>query len=275
MNSQLLIYIILISIFLIFIGYSAYKLYINQLTINVDYTLFRNMEIYYINLDRSEDRKKNIEKICYDHDINPIRFPAIDGKLLDLNDKKYEKALQNIKWWFVIENYKNVGHFGCYLSHMSIYHQFLKSTKEYCFILEDDAEFITPYLKREIVHNMNNLPKNWDILLLGYEIDDSHSLVQKGNQKTRLKNGLLNINYFTGLHGYIINRNCAHKLIDNLQEMEWILDWNISYLAERNIVNIYGVYPPLICQPAVHMIQINDINYQYQCSSNFTTLTNL
>ena len=43
---------------------------------------------------------------------------------------------------------------------------------------------------------------------------------------------------------------------------------------DERMLNIYGVYPPLVCQPAVHMIQINDIDYQYRCRSTFDTLTN-
>tara|TARA_B100000963_G_scaffold292892_1_gene263180 strand:- start:158 stop:1120 length:963 start_codon:yes stop_codon:yes gene_type:complete len=274
-DNLVILIIVLVSICLL--GYFSYKLYNKYVTINVDYTVFDTMGIYYINLDRSLDRRKNIEKMCMEHEIKATRFPAIDGKKLDLDDPKYEKALQKIKWWFLIENRKNVGHFGCYLSHMKIYETFLQTDKEYCLIFEDDAEFITPYLKRDIVHNMNNLPREWDILLLGYEVNggpNGYREVREGNKDTKLKNGLLNLNYFTGLQGYIINRKCAKKLIENLQVMDWIIDWNMNYLARDGMLNIYGVYPPLVCQPAVHMIQINDIDYRYRCKTEFDTLTN-
>ena len=274
-DTIVIIVICLIAIFLL--GYLSYKLYDKYVTINVDYSLFNTMGIYYINLDRSLDRRQNIEKMCREHEIKATRVSAVDGKKLDLDDPKYEKALQKIKWWFLIENRKNVGHFGCYLSHMKIYEMFLQTDKEYCLIFEDDAEFITPYLKREIVHNMNNLPRDWDILLLGYEVNggpNGYKEVREGNRDTKLKNGLLNLKYFTGLQGYIINRKCAKKLIENLQVMDWIIDWNMNYLARDGMLNIYGVYPPLVCQPAVHMIQINDIDYQYRCRSTFDTLTN-
>jgi len=267
----------IILIVILLLGYISYRIYDYYLTINVDYTIFDNMGVYYINLDRSHDRRKNIEKMCMEHEIKATRVSAVDGKKLDLNDPKYAKALQKIKWWFLMENRKNVGHFGCYLSHMKIYETFLQTDKEYCLIFEDDAEFITPYLKRDIVHNMNNLPRDWDILLLGYEINggpDGYKEVREGNKDTKLKNGLLNITYFTGLQGYIINRKCASKFIENLQELDWIIDWNMAYLARKGLINIYGVYPPLVCQPAVHMIQINDINYRYRCKSTFDTLTN-
>ena len=262
--------IIILSLISYFVYYKFFKITFNE-------TLFENMAMYYINLDRSTNRKRSMEIMCANQGINPERFPAIDGKLLDLDDPKYEKALKKIKWWFLIENRKNVGHFGCYLSHMAVFEKFLKTDKEYCFILEDDAEILVTDIKREIIKNMNNLPRGWDILLLGYEVNggpDGYKEVREGNKDTKLKNGLLNLNYFTGLQGYIINRKSAKKLIENLQALDWIIDWNMCYLAKRGILNIYGVYPPIVCQPAVHMIQINDIDYKYNCQVRFDTLTN-
>lgn len=273
-DLQTLIVIILIITIVSLISYFIYH---NYFGLKIDETLFENIAMYYINLDRSPDRKKNMEIICEKHNINPERFPAIDGKLLDLDDPKYEKMLKKIKWWFLIENRKNVGHFGCYLSHMEIFKKFLKTNKEYCFILEDDAEILVSNIKYEITKNMKNLPRGWDILLLGYEVNggpNGYKEVREGNKNTKLENGLLNLNYFTGTHSYILTRRCIKILLDKLQIMDWIIDWNICYLANKGIVNVYGVYPPIVCQPAVHMIQINDIDYKYNCRSVFDTLTN-
>ena len=143
------------------------------------------MKIYYINLDRSKDRKQNVESICYSQNLIPERISAIDGKKIDINDKKYEKAIHKIKWWFEKNNLSNVGHFGCYLSHMKTYQTFLESNNEYCLILEDDIELITDDLKRDILINMNNLPNDWDILLLGYEIDGRKTNVRNGNKNSK------------------------------------------------------------------------------------------
>ena len=276
-NSLELKDLIIMILIIIIVSLLSYFIYHNFFKIDIDDNLFDNMSIYYINLDRSKDRRQNIEYMCQRHGITAERFSAVDGKLLDLEDPKYQRALQKIKWWFLIENKKNVGHFGCYLSHMSIYEKFLQTNKQYCFILEDDAEFITSNLKEGIMKNMKNLPSDWDILLLGYEVNggpNGYNEVREGNKDTKLKNGLINLKYFTGTHAYILTRKCVEKLIENLQMMDWIIDWNIAYLAQRGILNIYGAYPPLVCQPAVHMIQINDINYKYNCQVKFDTLTN-
>jgi len=236
--------------------------------------LFDTMKIYYINLDRSKERMNNVERICSEHDLVSERIVAIDGKKLNIDDEIHQKSIQNIKWWFKKNNMQNIGHFGCYLSHMKTYEKFLNSNSEYCLILEDDVEFLTSNLKNDIIKNMNNLPKDWNILLLGYEIDSRNKSVKKGNKDTKLKNGLLNIKYFVGLHAYIINRETAKILLKELQVLDWILDWNISFLANKNKLNIYGVYPPIACQPAIHMIDVNDIYHEYKCSNSFPTLTN-
>lgn len=257
------LFLILIYIYFYFFNTTIY-----------DLSLFQNMKIYYINLDQSKDRKQNVESICYSQNLSPERINAINGKEIDINDKKYEKAIHKIKWWFEKNNLSNVGHFGCYLSHMKTYQTFLESNSEYCLILEDDIELLTDNFKRDILINMNNLPNDWDILLLGYEIDGRKKNVRNGNKNTKLRKGLLNITYFVGLHAYIIKRKTAKILLENLQTLDWILDWNVCYLAEKNIVNVYGVYPPIVCQPAVHMIDVNDIYYNYKCSNKFVTLTN-
>ena len=269
--------LLIIGLIIIILSLISYFVYYKFFRVVIDETLFDNMAMYYINLDRSPGRRKSMEQMSKEQGINPERFPAIDGKLLDLDDPKYEKALKKIKWWFLVDNKKNVGHFGCYLSHMAVFEKFLKTDKEYCFILEDDAEILVRDIKYEIAKNMKNLPRGWDILLLGYEVNggpDGIKMVRNGNKNTKLKDGLLNLNYFTGLQGYVINRKSAQKLIENLQKLDWIIDWNMCYLAERGLLNIYGVYPPIVCQPAVHMIQINDIDYKYNCKIRFDTLTN-
>ena len=264
--------VVLLLLVLLILLFNYY--YQNHTYLSIDHSIFKDMKQYYINLERSKDRNQNISKILSEQNLYPERYEAVDGKKIDLDDVQYEKMIHKIKWWFLKDNKKNVGHFGCYLSHMGIYQDFLNSENEYCLIFEDDIELLTNDLKDEIVKNMNHLPKNWNILLLGYEIDEKHKNVKRGNKDTKLKRGLLNINYFTGLHAYIINRKTARILLENLQELDWILDWNISFLAERGLLNIYGVFPPLVCQPAVHVININDINYQYNCSNKFITLTN-
>ena len=269
--------LLIIGLIIVILSLIIYFIYHNYFGYVIDETLFDRIAMYYINLDRSPDRRKNMQLMFQKQNINPERFPAIDGKLLDLDDPKYEKMLKKIKWWFLIDNRKNIGHFGCYLSHMKIFEKFLKTDKEYCFILEDDSEILVNDIKSEIMKNMKNLPRDWDILLLGYEVNggpNGYKEVREGNKDTVLKNGLLNLNYFTGTHAYILTRSCIKILLNKLQVMDWIIDWNISFLAKKGLINVYGVYPPIVCQPAVHMIQINNIDYKYNCQVIFDTLTN-
>ena len=46
-------------------------------------------QIYFINLDRSVKRKKNVETMLTKANISASRIPAIDGKLLDIDKYKH------------------------------------------------------------------------------------------------------------------------------------------------------------------------------------------
>ena len=115
---------------------------------------------------------------------------------------------------------------------------------------------------------MKNVPDDWDILLFGYHIDDDNKMVKKGNKNLKIINGIINITYFTGLHAYLINRKALPILLKELPKHEWLIDWHMSYLAERGLIKIYGVFPPIMCQPAISKIKINKINLDLHCSSH-------
>jgi GR25 family glycosyltransferase involved in LPS biosynthesis len=219
---------------------------------------------YFINLDRAKERKENLLKQCQKQGLEAVRFPAIDGRIINIDDPQYTPHMKHMRWWYK-KDPAHIGHFACYLSHLSIYKKFLESKHEYCLIFEDDVEFVTESFKADLMKHMRHIPEDWDIVLLGYHIDDRDTRVKNGNRETRLVNNILNITYFTGTHGYIVNRRSAEILFRELQEHEWVIDWNISFLAERGLLNIYGVFTPLVCQPAVYDIKVNGLSYHQNC----------
>lgn len=225
---------------------------------------FEETDTYFINLDRAEKRRENVYRQCQEQGLSVKRFPAIDGQKISLDDPQYAKHLKHMRWWYEQEP-KHIGHFACFLSHLAIYKQFLQSDKEFCLILEDDVEFVTPTFKADVIRHMRHVPEDWDIVLLGYHIDNSDGRVKKGNKNTRLVNNILNLTYFTGTHGYIINRRSAKILFTHLQAHEWVIDWNMAFLSERGLLKIYGVYTPLVCQPAVYEIKVNGLKYTQNC----------
>jgi GR25 family glycosyltransferase involved in LPS biosynthesis len=225
---------------------------------------FDKSDIYFINLDRSEKRRNNVIRQLKEQGLAGIRFSAVDGSKIHLDDPKYAPHLSHIKWWYEKDK-KRMGHFGVFLSHMKIFETFLKSDNDYCLIFEDDVEFLTKSFKLDVMDHMRHVPEDWDIVLFGYHINDNDTRVKKGNVNSRLIHNILNITYFTGLHGYMITKKSAQILFTYLKDHEWIIDWNMGILAERGFLKIYGMYRPLICQPAVYDIKVNGLKYTQDC----------
>lgn len=117
---------------------------------------------YLINMDRSADRlammKKEFEKTGIQ---DFIRISAVDGKLLDPSeyrvDNHYDRKLVP-------------GEIGCYLSHVKVKEEFLKSGADFAVILEDDAVLAEDfkYITEKAMAEYSRLPKNkrWDVLKL-------------------------------------------------------------------------------------------------------------
>ena len=226
--------------------------------------------VYYINLDRSPKRKENIENILNRNNLEAERITAFDGQEIDIEEEEYKKHF--ISDPGLIDHYKSdkkhMGHFGCYLSQMKCYEEFLKTDKEYCIIFEDDMEIKGDNFKEMVEKHYKNVPKDWDILLFGYNLNDEfHKDRSDGIQ---MVNNIINIKSFTGLHGYMINRKSARVLLDELDDHRWYIDWNIVYLMDDNKIKTYGVYPPFVCQPAAHSLDLKELGIKYdtQCDAS-------
>lgn len=114
-------------------------------------------KILWINLDRAEKRRKNIESKLELIDINNIRISAIDGmnnldKYLD-NNIQFERKLSNYE-------------IACTLSHLKAINYLENEIGEYFMICEDDISFSNlKYFKNDLEDIISNAP-NFDILLL-------------------------------------------------------------------------------------------------------------
>jgi GR25 family glycosyltransferase involved in LPS biosynthesis len=105
-------------------------------------------------MNRSSDRKERMEKMFEDLELSYERVVAIDGNKIIQKEPRlsqYEEATT--------------------LSHLRAIETFYKSGEEYGIICEDDMslEFL-PLWKKSITDVINEAPKDWQILELGYII---------------------------------------------------------------------------------------------------------
>ena len=200
------------------------------------------MSCYLINLDRNKDRLDHFKKIYYDSDLRDKKLniiSAVDGKRLTLDEIRGYIVPELIDTLIHIDKtgkkpdskYLTRGMLGCYLSHINIYKQFLETKGDYCMIFEDDAIFDDD-LNKNIQHYMNNIPDDWDVILMGYVY------ILKSETVNSHINKILE---FWGTQGYIIRRNGIEKILKYKNiPIDNQIDYNMSELAKENILRIYA-----------------------------------
>lgn len=151
--------------------------------------------IYWINLDRSPDRRKRMKKMFKDPVFQGkkiIRISAVDGKAPDI-DQVLNANFQGMQ----PEKYENTI-YACTLSHINAIRDFKKSNDKVALIMEDDSTLeFKKYWKKTTKQIMDEAPSDWDIIQLTYTIIDKipKKIYTKNNRK------------YYGTGAYIINKN--------------------------------------------------------------------
>ena len=187
--------------------------------------ILSDINIYVINVKSSDTRLVNIDNEFKKYSsLFYNRFPAYNGKYID------EFVINFIQQ-------KNGGMtrgmIGCYLSHCHLWLDLLDSkTNETMLILEDDIKLCDDFYTK-LKTSLDNLPEDWDILLIGRRIIEPEKTI-KINEHI----GKLNSLYY-GTHGYFINSKTVEKIKDitKLDSMDSPFDIKMSLLKDR--INIY------------------------------------
>ena len=196
---------------------------------------------FVINLERSQDRLKSFMNSFNASDIKTqelYRLEAIDGKELQ---KLNEEELLEIMTPDILKELRETERFGSrlshsqhnfssyasYLSHLELYKIILKNY-EMAVIFEDDA-LLHPNFFKIIKNLLNIVPKDWDIILLGYNC-----------QECPIVNNYRQVTSFYGTHGYLINRKGAIKMMKDKFPANIQIDLYMSRLAQQSILNIYA-----------------------------------
>ena len=156
--------------------------------------------IYWINLERSVDRKIIFEKQLENYNIIfHKRINGIDGFHINLQDFKTVDNLTKFE-------------LGCTLSHLKAIKEAFINKEEYVLIMEDDCNF--EYLKYqkysldELIKIMNTNYSNWDLLQLSTCNRKDHN-IRLSKENNYIYKGFRNCTTC-----YLINKNGIKKLIN-------------------------------------------------------------
>ena len=164
--------------------------------------------IYWINLDRSVDRKEWMELLFQD----PI-FKNVTNKRIDAVDGKEPGVIGSMLKTDRMSNASD-SEYGCLLSHLKTINEFSKSALKNIIVFEDDITLdLKPYWKTDMKQIIDRAPPDWDIIQLYYHsVDNTHKFLEKDYTKN-LADGTL-----SGTGAYIINKDAAKKLMDKIYE---------------------------------------------------------
>lgn len=191
--------------------------------------------IYWINMDRSTDRRVYMEELLADpafQDIPKERISAIDGK------KDPEFVLQS----YVMkrqDDRTSVVEYACLLSHLETIRKFAESpqkTGDVALILEDDTSLdFKPYWTKSIREIMDSAPKDWDIILLSY---------MTPREKIPTDDFTLAYGNHFSTAAYLINRKSAQKF--TADTYQWDRKYHLTdeprHVADEYIYNKTRAY---------------------------------
>lgn len=180
--------------------------------------------IYWINLDRSPDRRKRMKKMFKDPVFEGkkiVRITAVDGKAPNI-DQVLNANFNGMK----PEKFTKI-EYACTLSHLNTIKQFSESNNQVALIMEDDMTLeYKKYWKKSTKEIMNKAPSDWEIIQLCYITNSGIPF----KNYTKYNNG----NFASG-GAYILNKK---KIINNLK----LLPRDISHEADHYLFSRFNTY---------------------------------
>jgi len=193
----------------------------------------KSIPIYYINLDTNKDRRTHVETQAREQNLSLIRFPAIHGKHVDV-DQLQKTGLLARKHSLL------AGQLGCALSHYQLLEKIYAQGDALSIVLEDDI-ILPPHVMSSIYEMIHSLPKKWDIVFLGGCNIMGNRIASNLIQPTRY-----NSSYNLCTHAYLVRHESIPHLLKQLTPLYRPIDsqWRDKF---RNL-DVFYIYPNLITQ---------------------------
>lgn len=198
----------------------------------------KEIPITVINLKKDTHRRENISRQLDALGLEFDFFEGIYGK--ELTEKELSAAYNpsnSIEKGF---STLSKGELGATLSHFGIYQKMLDDDIDQMIIFEDDTIVGQDFVQAlEVVHY---LPKNWEILLLGYSSGRRRPCsfnIDLQNNPTPYKVGVSPI-IRGGAFCYVINKRGAQRMLSYRDSLHRVID---IYTGDSEMVNVYVISP--------------------------------
>ena len=171
---------------------------------------FNKIPKYYINLDRSVDRREALEAEIARYEVENIhRFKAIDGR--DIKDI-HQGEIDGVKY---VNDYSNCTKYqlAITLSHLECIRRAGEKGEFPFIILEDDVRFtLMPHWKKNIDEIIAELPEDCEVLNLVYHINR--------NDKVEFST-----KFHTSAVAYLVTEKGYNKIINIFyKDNYWLID---------------------------------------------------
>lgn len=197
-----------------------------------------------INLKNATDKKELLADHLSSIGVhNWERFDAVNGYTLSDDYCPIDDNSTTFKDFYLRMPGVSIKHkkarAGCYLSHLNLLKEARKIGLKSVLILEDDALFSQSRVAAKIFKKtMRELPKNWEMLFLGFE---------HYKRPTLISENVVKIEAGFCMHAYAVHQRCFDRLIKDLES--WIIDQDkqmqpvdavVSELFEKQQYNAYA-----------------------------------
>ena len=203
----------------------------------------QNFNIKIINLKVDTDRKITMKEQLDNLKLEYSFFDAIDGSVYNLTDNE-RQYLSAVDYDINI----NKGVVGCFLSHIRVLEEFIKTDDNYLVVVEDD-----------IILSNNNIQNIISSIISNINLEET-SLIHLGTSRNYIPNSNVIINIMDSYNIYECNNTCygqwAFAYLVTKSGCKQILDKYYNGLCKtsidtfyvNHITNSYIVYPPLLYQ---------------------------
>ncbi len=200
---------------------------------------------YFINLDRSPERRGFVERQLVNMGLAGERITGIDGAKLPEKVEGIDPDLYRRCHGRTIRS----GEIGCYLSHLKALRAFLDSGDHFAVILEDDAVLLPSYKEVLAALTGEKMASRWDMVKLQCRRKQKPWRMYQLTSETFLGVSAMRS---TGATAYLVNRNAAKRMLIGLLPMQ--VPWDHAFDRAVHLwIKVRAVYP--------YPVQFDNENY--------------